>query len=213
MRDSLKTVVIAAVLAVPLGGCSLLNGGHLFARHSAREAQPVALAAQPPRDDAMTRAAREDLAADRPGAAVEKFQKALADGEPVAPALNGMAVAYARTGRLDLAERFFREAISVDPADQRYQTNLATLMESPAFTTRREAEMLASFVPPSAPAVAETPRSGQLQRVSRHEVRIVSAPAYPAPTTRLAKAEPEAKAASPASATRAQPQSRQTRTE
>jgi len=195
MRRCWKTVVLAAMLAAPLGGCSLFPGVKLFARHDAKSMRPAMLAAQHEPGAPMTLAGRGELDAGRPGEAVEKFQKALANGEPIAAALNGMAVAYARMDRPDLAERFFREAVSVDPAEPRYQANLAALMESPAYLlARREPPAVAA----SAQAVAEAPRAGQLQRVSRSEVRIVSAPARSAPSViQVARAEPKPATRSP----------------
>jgi len=141
-----------------------------------------------------TDAGRVALDGGRPGEAIEKFQKALATGEPLAPALNGMAVAYAWIERFDLAERFFREAISVDPVESRYQTNLAVLINAPALAPRR-AEILAAPAAAPAPetAAAVAPPAGGLQRVSRYEVRIVTGTtSYPAPLVakQLAVARP-----------------------
>lgn len=46
----------------------------------------------------------------------------------VAPAsLNGLGVAYAGIGRNDLAEQYFRRAITADPTNPRYEENLARL--------------------------------------------------------------------------------------
>lgn len=46
----------------------------------------------------------------------------------LAPAsFNGLGVAYAGIGRADLAEQYFRRAISADPANPRYEENLARL--------------------------------------------------------------------------------------
>jgi Flp pilus assembly protein TadD len=175
-------------MALPLGACSSFLGIH-FARHTPR-AQPVeALAASV---GASTAAGRAQLADGEPGQAIESFQHALTNGEPQAAALNGLGVAYARLSRDDLAERFFREAMAADPANTRYADNLTLLMRSPSFAARNAALLAAQASlestqllgqPKSNVQTAEPqkPSVGQLQRVSRAEVHIVTAPAQATP--------------------------------
>lgn len=189
----MRKIACAVALSLPLAGCGSFPGAHLFAHHAHRSARPVMLADKQVVGTPSTDAGRAALDGGRPGEAIEKFQKALATGEPLAPALNGMAVAYARIERFDLAERFFREAISVDPVESRYQTNLAVLINAPALAQRR-AEILAApaAAPPPETAAAALPAGG-LQRVSRYEVRIVTGTtSYPAPLVakQLAVARP-----------------------
>src|SRR5262245_16899965 len=107
---------MAVVMALPLGACSSFLGIH-FARHTPRAQPAQALATSV---GASTEAGRALLADGQPGLAIESFQRAVASGEPAAPALNGLAVAYSRLGRDDLAERFFREAMAADPTNTRY---------------------------------------------------------------------------------------------
>lgn len=194
----MRKIACAAALLLPLAGCGSFPGARLFAHHEHKSTRPVMLADKQVVGTPSTDAGRAALDSGMPGEAIEKFQKALASGEPLAPALNGLAVAYARIERFDLAERFFREAISVDPVESRYQTNLAVLINSPALAQRR-AEILAA--PAAAPAVESAAASapvaaspgGGLQRVSRYEVRIVTGTAsFPAPIVakQLATARP-----------------------
>lgn len=181
-----RTLMIAA-LCIPLGACNSFLGIH-FARHTPK-AVPVRTAVTVA-EATSTESGRQHLAADRTGLAIEAFQRALATGEPRAPAINGMGVAYARLGRYDLAKRYFEQAMATDPADQRYAANLARLMRSPTLAMRRdgdiadEAARQAMPVPqvesPARSAVA-APQPGRLQRISRGEVHITAAPAQGIP--------------------------------
>lgn len=175
------------LLAMPLAGCSSFFGLHPFARHVPK---PAIRVAQQAAGDAETQLGREQLAASAPGAAIEHFRKALSQGEPIAPAVNGLGVAYAMIGREDLARRFFEEARTLDPGNEKYAGNLA-MLASRAMTA--PASMLAASVAP-APAPsrpispASTLTSARLERLSRSEVRIVSGPSLTAPIIRQATA-------------------------
>lgn len=204
MRDYGK-VLLAIALALPLGGCKSFLGVSLFSPGAARPVREAPLMAP------ATQAGRGELDAGRPGAAIEKFRQALAAAEPVAPALNGMAVAYARIGRFDLAQRYFEEAMAADPNDPRYRANLTALVQSPVFAMRRDGDVGARLVKEASQASAAAgkaaaanaaPQPGRLQRVSRSEVRIVTAAAYPAPfaggrQSVVAAAEPSLKGFKP----------------
>ena len=76
------------------------------------------------------------LKAGRISAAVAEFRVARLDADHAAAANNGLGVAYAKLGRMDLAERYLRLAIALDPADDRYAANLIRM--------RAEGEMLAA---------------------------------------------------------------------
>jgi hypothetical protein len=188
MRYVPTKALILIALAAPLGGCNSFLGMN-FARHAPRAA-PAPEAAALAKADAETATARRLLAEGQTGLAIESFRKALAQGEPVAPAVNGLGVAYARLGRFDLAQRYFQQAMASDPTDARYADNLARLMKSPAFAMRREGDLAQAAVRASVPqdataklagAGAATTPAGKLQRVSRGEVRIATVPAQAAP--------------------------------
>jgi hypothetical protein len=181
----IKTFVRAIGLAaavVPLGACSSFLGIH-FGHHEKAAGPALAVRPVAPAQPAALETGRRQLADGQTGLAIESFQRALADGEHVAAALNGLGVAYARLGRFDLAQRFFQEAMAADPADARYADNLARLMRSPALALRRDADVAATALQ-SAPAPAAQPKVelGRLQRVSRGEVHITAAPIQAAPT-------------------------------
>jgi Flp pilus assembly protein TadD len=188
MRHGLLKAGAAIVLALPLGACSSFLGIH-FARHTPRAVPAQALATSV---GASTEAGRAQLADGQPGLAIESFQRAVASGEPAGPALNGLGVAYARLGRDDLAERFFREAMAADPANGRYADNLTMLMRSPSFVQRNALALAAQANLESTQLLAQTrsdvqtaeapkPALGQLQRISRAEVHITTAPIQAAP--------------------------------
>jgi tetratricopeptide (TPR) repeat protein len=184
MQRHFTRAIVLIALAAPLGACNSFLGLHL-ARH-ARNPDPVAAEASQvgatQTAGPATEAGRRQLADGQTGLAIESFQKALSDGEPIAPAVNGLGVAYARLGRFELALQCFQQALAADPADARYQENIARLMRSPTFAMRHDgdlvtaalkAEQEAGGVGP-AQASNELPAIGRIQRVSRGEVRIVT---------------------------------------
>lgn len=189
-----KAVALVA-LCVPLGACNSFLGIH-FAGHGVRAAPlRAAVSTNVPKamNENATATGRKHLAEGQPGLAIEAFQRALAGGEPVAPAVNGLGVAYARIGRFDLAQRYFEQAAASDPANSQYSDNLARLMRSPALALRREGDMARAALQAAAEQaatakVAESAKAaqvpGRLQRVSRGEVRIASVAAPEAPIAR-----------------------------
>jgi tetratricopeptide (TPR) repeat protein len=189
MRHGLAKGVIVVALALPLGACQVFHGIHfaqIISIGKRNHAPAPALAA-----GSSTEAGRAQLADGRPGLAIASFQRALTNGEQVAPALNGLGVAYARLDRDDLAERFFREAMAVDPANSRYSENLALLMRSPSFIARSAATAEQASEDSAAlpngtanetqKAKREDATPGVLHRISRTMVRIITAPLQAAP--------------------------------
>lgn len=167
------TLCMALGMLLPLTGCS--GALKLFGlRHDSRPeiaVRPIGGTRSPA--GAATRQGREDLAAGRIGAAIAQFQVALAAGEPVGAAANGLGVAYARLGRFEQAHRFFSEALAIEPANAKYRSNLALLMRSPLMAERRAADLAAQIAPAALP---EIPRrsvvAGALTRISRGAVAL-----------------------------------------
>ena len=121
----------AMVSVFALAGCQFF--GNLHVAHNSPTGQPAeAVASVLPA--ALTQAGREHLRGNRTGLAIDAFNHALASGEDPALAYNGLGVAYARLGRFELAYRFFNKAIMSDPANPIFPHNLASLVNSPAFT-------------------------------------------------------------------------------
>jgi len=136
-------IALGCVSALALSGCS--NVLHkLGLRDNAVEVRPVGPAASPSGQSA-TEDGRRMLAAGQPGNAAEAFQRALASGEEIAPALNGLGVAYARLGRPDRAQRYFEQAVAVAPGDARFAENLARLTRSPAYAMAHKGDLAEQF--------------------------------------------------------------------
>jgi len=179
-----RTQLLLTVLSIPLGACSSLFGVHHADRQSrtmpTSAVSPVALATPM---GTKTMLGRQQLAEGEVGTAIETFQQALAFGEDRAPVINGLGVAYARIGRSDLALRYFEEAAALAPADKRYASNLALLLNSPSAQHGAPGPALATSFPKAAPE--PVPVKGMLQRVSNKEFRIVTADSQPAPVRGL----------------------------
>jgi len=192
MRNVPVRAAVLIALSLPLGACNSFLGIH-FARHTPR-AVPPAAAVPAQAAQSATAIGRQQLADGQTGLAIESFQRALASGEEVAPALNGMGVAYARLERFDLAQRYFEQAIASDPANPRYADNLTRLTRSPVFAmlqARQIARTAALQIDapaalgtrPAQTAVSAT-ATGKMQRVSRGEVRIATVAPQSAPVAR-----------------------------
>lgn len=167
---------IAMGILVPLSGCSGTLK-FLGLRHdSGPEIAVRPIASQPSPNGNATRQGREDLAAGRTGAAIAQFQIALAAGEPVGAAANGLGVAYARLGRFEQAHRFFSEAIAVEPDNAKYRANLALLMRSPLMAERHAADFAAQVAQAVAPRTMAPPAAASaLTRLSRGAVALRTA--------------------------------------
>jgi hypothetical protein len=84
---------------------------------------------------------RAALKAGNPANAIVQFRLAAMD-EKIAPdAFNGMGVAYAKLGRADLAERYFKMAMTLDANNPRYIANLTKFYNSPLGTSSRALAM------------------------------------------------------------------------
>lgn len=120
-----KVPATLAALAVmmPLSGCQSFIGAFDFGNHS-RSAQPVF-------GEADLEEGRRMLADGNIGNAIPAFQRAALNRETAPQAANGLAVAYARLGRGDLAERYFKAAVTLDPHEPKFAANLERFYNSP----------------------------------------------------------------------------------
>jgi tetratricopeptide (TPR) repeat protein len=110
-------------------------------------------------------------------AAVASYRIALLDHATRADASNGLAVAYAKLGRDDLAERYFKAAMAAEPDNPKFVANLLRLQQHVMMARRvgekaRASEVLASAQPAPLPRPAEFAAGGLVERVSRGEVRL-----------------------------------------
>jgi dihydroorotase-like cyclic amidohydrolase len=183
MRLTRTTLVLVSLAALALGGCSAIFGQpsklNVTTRSDIEAGDAFA--------EAQMAAGRTALVEGRYAAAVASFSKARTSAELAGEALNGMAVAYSGIGRLDLAERYFRQAIVVAPGDERFRRNLARLQTiGPALQAGAAEPQLAAAPRPAAaearpvasPVRVALPQNG-LTRVSPGEVvlRTGTAPA------------------------------------
>ncbi|MGN3975095.1 hypothetical protein [Tsuneonella sp. SYSU-LHT278] len=90
----------------------------------------MGLASQAAQPEIALAEAREHLRAGRPGLAIVALQVAKEDPTTIAEAANMMGVAYSMLGRGDLSERFFQQAIAIDPAEPKYAANLSRYYRS-----------------------------------------------------------------------------------
>lgn len=172
---------IARVL-LAASGMALLGGCQIMGPRQVAKAEPVAGAeAAPPGavTAAWTAAGRTHLQAQRNGLAIEAFNRAIAQGEPAAPALNGLGVAYSRLGRTDVAYRFFSQAVRAEPENPVFARNLVRLTNSPAFTL---AQMQAAL-PRTAARPGTVREPGRLYREGNRQFTLVTRP-EPTPSAR-----------------------------
>ena len=104
MRSSFKTVMLLAISVPALAACA-----NPFVR--ANQAAARLLSPSGNSDLAM---GRQALADGQYGTAIAALRFARLDPACSAEATNALGVAYARIGRDDLAERYFREALALD---------------------------------------------------------------------------------------------------
>ena len=174
----------ALVSVVALCGCQFLGNLH-FAQKA--PAAPPAAATAGTAYGSASQAGREHLRGNRTGLAIEAFNRALASGEEPALAYNGLGVAYARLGRSDLAYRFFKKAMMSDPTNPMFAHNLASLINSPAFTLDQMAgsspALAVSLTRSADLGTAAAPAlraSGRLYRDSNRQFSLVTAAPEPA---------------------------------
>ncbi len=200
MKAAIRVLVIVCT-AIMLSGCQGLFGHHHFATNSARvEMEQIDMSGY---FAARVEAGRVYLLRNEPSRAVVAYRQASYDPAHAAAAFNGMAVAYARMGRSDIARQLFGQALAADPADERVARNLARLDEPfwalPVLREHEAADPIfdaaaASIFAAGQNAAARAgppPSDGtRMIRLSSKEVHLTSAPASVAP--QLGRRAPEA---------------------
>lgn len=88
-------------------------------------AQPSGPAPGSAADAADYQLGKSQLAAGQLGPAIDTFEGALARNPNSIPVLNGLAVAFAKAGRADLAEHYFSKALALDPQSRVTLNNIA----------------------------------------------------------------------------------------
>lgn len=120
MQGSLKQCALASCMSLMACGCAVQQNAAPEYRISA--SAPAAI------DGAsMLQRGRAQLDAGLEALAIESFRAEIRINPDNADAYNGLAVAYGRIGRTDLAQRYFETALANDPSNAKAQTNLARL--------------------------------------------------------------------------------------
>jgi tetratricopeptide (TPR) repeat protein len=160
---------IGPILALALvGGCQALGtGGPQRLASSLGDADMSSYFAQ------SLAEGRGHLMANRPAAALDAYRQASYDPASRAAAYNGMAIAADRLGRPDLAERYFLQAMSLEPDNTAFAANLLRLQNRHA-PAEGDAALAAVEVEAAQPAQnAPADEASGLQRLSEREVALV----------------------------------------
>jgi tetratricopeptide (TPR) repeat protein len=171
-----RNLIGLAASAAMLSGCQGFPlGKWAFAKPRSASQAGVADVAS---SEATLQEGRQQLEQGRISEAIASFRMAMVAPDTRAEATNGLAVAYAKLGRPDLADRYFREAATLDPDNPKFAANLLRLQQRTILMAAEErATMLAdASVPPTpvaAPAQdAPLAQNDSLVRVSRGEVHL-----------------------------------------
>ncbi|WP_427969721.1 tetratricopeptide repeat protein [Altererythrobacter sp.] len=193
----LARISTCALAVVALSGCqSFISKLGFGPRDDARLAQ----ASGPVFGMEELEKGRMALKAGYPANAIQQFRLAATNEEVAPDAFNGLGVAYAKLGRADLAERYFKMALSLDGANPKFAANLERFYNSSLGNSARalamrqkeaEAQLAAAEkaaeaqgLMQSAPrtqrmgaVTLETP-AAQIVHTSKHEIHIATGSAH-----------------------------------
>lgn len=123
MRKVVEPIVLLAAAGL-LAGC---QGSPLKGWNFARPKPASTLTSSTVSGPQVLEEGRAELREGKISAAAASFRLAMLDPATAADANNGLAVVYARLGRLDLAERYFTAAVALQPENSRFAANLLRL--------------------------------------------------------------------------------------
>ncbi len=171
---SLGSIALLLAAGTALAGCQSLFGNSSQASFNADASSPAG-------EEAAFAVSLEEgrayLKQGRIAAAIGAFKVAQLGRDTRAEATNGLAVAYARLGRQDLARRYFAAAARLDPGNPVFAANLARLERNTALaqqgTSPDTAELAVAQEQSirTAGADAETGNS-KIERLSRGTVHL-----------------------------------------
>ncbi|HAU21665.1 MAG TPA: hypothetical protein DCS24_03560 [Erythrobacter sp.] len=183
MKPMLRAAACTVAL-ISLSGCESFVSALGFGPNDA----PKRAEASMPFGSTELENGRMALRAGYPANAIQQFRMAALNPDTAGDAYNGLGVAYAKLGRADLAERYFKMALSVDGNNPRYAANLqrfydSSLSNSPRALAMREKEAeaqiekLASIAEEQGMLEAEPQQAERRGAVTleRPEVRVVRA--------------------------------------
>ncbi len=131
MKHLTRIALLAAASSL-IAGCqgSPLKGWKFARSTPSTLEQPKFAAAQ------VLQEGRAQLRSGHVAAAVASFRMAQLDPDTAAEANNGLGVAYSKLGRMDLADRYFRQAIQLAPTDMRFTANLLRMQHKVTLARR-----------------------------------------------------------------------------
>lgn len=176
------TGLILSVLAIgSLGGCqNILSSNHRLADRTVEDVDLSGYFAL------RLEEGRIHLQANRPGAAISAYRQASTDPELRAAAYNGMAIAFDRLGRTDLAQSYFMAAIQIEPENVSFASNfvhfsethsgeaLAVQTVAPAIVDAQLASEAATPELAASPLADPSAPNGTMRRISEREVHIAA---------------------------------------
>ena len=189
---TLSRISALLLATVALGGCSSLFG-ITFAHKGSHglESMPTQMAGA----QVELATARSYMEAGMTAAAIDHFRAAQLDPDSLPAATNGLGVAYARLGRYDLADRYFRTAMALEPGNEEFAANMLRLQRDYALASARNQEaaerMAEAKAATEAAELAQANLPGSIMRISPGEVHIVTAPLGAAPTAVVASRDAE----------------------
>jgi tetratricopeptide (TPR) repeat protein len=158
-----------------LSGCGILGiGGH----HSAglELDRQTELATAEAVAEIHLDVGRENLREGNLATAARYLREAQLHPTTRAEATNALGVVYIRLGRLDVAQRYFADAVELEPENARYMTNLARIERDVSFAELRamdrsqEATQVAESTP-AIPAIAAPVDAGPVEVARANRVR------------------------------------------
>ncbi len=164
-----STIALTLAMGMSLSGCQALLGPRTAQVDSASSTEMAQV--NPALDQG-----RQLLKAGRIAQAIDLLRVAQRDPSSMAEASNGLGVAYAKLGRHDLADRYFKMALALEPTDTRFAANVLRLERDFNLNMKRQeaAARLAKKADEEREArlARAAVRQGGIERVSRGQVAI-----------------------------------------
>lgn len=137
---SFNRIAACTVAALALSGCQSFLGALNFGNQNKGVQHASADTGAVFGSDELE-AGRAALKAGHVGVAIEQLRLAALNEETAPDAFNALGVAYAKLGRADLSERYFKMALALDSANPKFAANLQRFYNSPLGNSARALAM------------------------------------------------------------------------